>query len=86
VQFEAPQGATGEWQIALVNDHNFTYFDDKSNSPSSFTGAPGTVTITGGSGTETPIPTPEPSTLLPAALMTLSGLLWYWYRRRQGLS
>ncbi len=82
VQFQAPQGATlgDQFQISLVNNPNFTYFDDQYGNPSltidSITG--GTVTITS--------VVPEPSSLTLLALSGLSGLLWCcWRGRKHGL-
>ena len=82
VQFQAPQGATlgDTFNISLVSNPLFTYFDDRNGNPltiNSITG--GTVTITS--------VVPEPSSLTVVALSGLSGLLWCcWRGRKQGQS
>jgi len=82
VEFQAQPGAplTDQFQISLVNDPNFTYFQYDQNPLDllKYTSTPGTVTITS--------VIPEPSSLTLLALSGLSGLLWCcWRGRKHGL-
>ncbi|MGO8747149.1 MAG: PEP-CTERM sorting domain-containing protein [Thermoguttaceae bacterium] len=74
VQFQAPQGANvgDQFQISLVNDPNYTYFDDQNGNPINYSPslAGGLVSVV-----------PEPSTLA-----VFSGLAVMWplmVRRRR---
>ena len=82
VQFQAPLGATlgDQFQISLVNDPSFTYFDDQNGNALNYS-----VGSTGGTVTITSV-VPEPSSLTVVALSGLSGLLWCcWRGRKHGL-
>ncbi len=83
VQFQAAPGATlgDQFQISLVKDPNFTYFDDQNGTALNYS-----VGSTGGTVTITSV-VPEPSSLTVVALSGLSGLLWCcWRGRKQGQS
>jgi hypothetical protein len=79
VQFQAAPGATpgDQFQISLVNDPNFTYFDDQNGNPLTYTSTPGTVLVASEVSA-----VPEPSSLTVVALSGLSGLLWCYRRNR----
>jgi PEP-CTERM motif len=80
VQFQAAPGATvGDgFLVSLVNDPNFTYFDDQYGNPYLSTN----VSVSGGMVTIAAA-VPEPSSLM-MTLAGLGGLLWYWRGRRPG--
>ncbi len=83
VQFQAPRRATlgDQFQISLVNDPSFTYFDDQNGVPLDYS-----VGSTGGTVTIASV-VPEPSSLTLLALSGLSGLLLCcWRSRKQGQS
>jgi hypothetical protein len=82
VQFQAPLGAPlgDKFQISLVNDPSFTYFDDQNGNALNYS-----VGSTGGTVTIASV-VPEPSSLTLLALSGLTGLLWCcWRGRKQGL-
>jgi hypothetical protein len=76
VEFQAAPGASlrDSFQISLVNDPNFTYFDDQNGNPLNYSLNGGTVTVG-----DTAVP--EPSSLALAALPAICGLLLYTRRR-----
>jgi PEP-CTERM motif len=82
VQFAAPAGATlgDQFQISLVNNPNFTYFDDLNGNPLA-----GGYSMTGGVVTVASSVVPEPSSLV-ITLSGLGGLLGAWCGRRMGKS
>jgi hypothetical protein len=84
VQFSAQAGTMGgdQYQISLVNDSDFTYFNDANGNPLAYTSSAGLVTI--GSASGTPMVVPELPTLPVASVTSLIGLLWYRCRRRRG--
>ncbi len=75
VQFSVPMGAMlgDTFQISLVSDPNFTYFEDLNGNNLNYSASGGLVTVTA---------VPEPSSLTLMAISALSGLLWYRGRRR----
>jgi hypothetical protein len=79
VQFSIPQGAMlgDQFQVSLVTDPNFTYVDDESGDPLTYSFAGGLVTIA---------TIPEPSTLSMAAIASLGGLLGYLRSRRRAMT
>ncbi len=79
VAFQAPPGASQDdrFQISLVNDPNFTYFDDQNGSALPYTMTGGMITIAS---------VQEPSALVMAAISGLGGLLGYLRSRRHGHS
>ena len=80
VQFQAPEGATlgDQFQISLVNDPNFTFFDDKSgNNLVPFSSVGGGVAVEA---------VPEPSSFTVAAFCSVIGLLYFNRTRRQSRS
>jgi len=74
VQFQSQPGAplTDQFQVSLVSNPSFTYFDDQNSSPLNYSTTGGLVTFS----------VPEPSSLTLAALSGFSGLLWYCWRGR----
>jgi hypothetical protein len=76
VQFQAPVGATpgDQFQISLVSDANFTYFDDQSGNPLTI------ASVSGGLVTISAVP--EPTSLSMLAFSSLIGIVWQRARRR----
>jgi hypothetical protein len=82
VQFQIPMGAMlgDQFQISLVNDPNFTYFEDKNGDNLTVQAVlGGTVTVAGTTAV------PEPSTLA-LSVVVAGGLFVAWRRRRAGTS
>jgi hypothetical protein len=79
VQFNSPAGASlgDQFQISLVNDPNFTYFDDLNGNPLNG----GAYSMSGGVVTIAPSAVPEPSSVV-ITLTGLGGLLGVRYARR----
>ncbi len=79
VQVYAPLKALGTFQISLVPDPGYTYFQDKNGNALNYCSTPGTVTVAAA--------VPEPSSMTVVALSGFSGLLWcYWRGRKRGRS
>jgi hypothetical protein len=79
VQFDAPVGASGTFQVSLAPSTydatmtGFTYFQDMSDNFLNYSSSGGLVTISS---------VPEPSSLVLGAMASLGGLFSCWSRRR----
>jgi hypothetical protein len=77
IQFQAPVGATlgDQFQVSLVSNPSFTYFDDQNSNPLTIKSVSGGLVTIAAS-------VPEPASLTMMAFAGLSGLLCFGRARR----